>query len=159
MLQLIKTIIFRGSRSIALYTKSKDVPLITDIHPLFHIGLQLMKKELEGRSLKHYILNTNLPGKLHIEIYEITITDGTGIDIDKLFIHLAKRGYGEIITLNSNWILIYEFIHHNFTVQSENLNKCRREILRHAISIRQEVVSKREKQLNKMHSFLEKSFN
>ncbi|GAA0615043.1 hypothetical protein GCM10009001_35430 [Virgibacillus siamensis] len=30
--------------------ESEDVPLITDIHPLFHVGLQLMKKEIEGRA-------------------------------------------------------------------------------------------------------------
>ncbi|MEW4278927.1 DEAD/DEAH box helicase [Priestia megaterium] len=143
----------------SIHAVSKDVPLITDIHPLFHIGLQLMKKDLEGRSWQHFILNANLPEKLNVEIYEINITDGTGKDIDKQFIHLAKRESGEIITLNSNWVFIYEFLYHDFTVQSEEIKKSRSEILKHAITIRQEVFSNREKQLNKMHSFLEKSFN
>ncbi|SLK50046.1 helicase domain-containing protein [Mycobacteroides abscessus subsp. abscessus] len=143
----------------SIYAVSEDVPLISDIHPLFHIGLQLMKKELEGRSWKHYILNANLPEKLHIEIYQITITDGTGKDIDKHFIHLAKRESGEIITLNSNWVFMNDFIDHDFTVQDQGQNECGSEILKQAITIRQEVLSNREKQLNKMHSFLEKSFN
>ncbi len=140
-------------------TESEDVPLITDIHPLFHVGLQLMKKEVEGRSWQHYIVSANVPEKLHVEIYEITITDGTGKELERRFVHLAKRESGDILTLNPNWIFLYEFAQEDLKVENTIANQSGSEIMKQSISVRQEVLSSRQKQLNKMHTFLEKSFN
>ncbi|WP_174612906.1 DEAD/DEAH box helicase [Virgibacillus ihumii] len=139
--------------------ESEDVPLITDIHPLFHVGLQLMKKEVEGRAWQHYIISANVPEKLHVEIYEITITDGTGKELERRLVHLAKREYGDILILNPNWVFLYEFAQEDLKVENNTANQCGSEIMKQSISVRHAVLSNREKQLNKMHTFLEKSFN
>ncbi|MGM0840262.1 MAG: helicase-related protein [Bacillota bacterium] len=143
----------------SIQAESEDVPLITEMHPLFNISLELMKKEFEANSLLHYVLKANIPEKLQVEVYEISITDGTGKDLENHIIHLARRESGEIISLNSNWVFLFAFSQHDFKIQNDLKGETRSEALKQSISVRQEVLSQREKQLNKVHSFLEKSFN
>lgn len=148
---------YRFTNSIKI--DSEEVPLITDLHPLFHVSLKLMKKELEGKSWQHYIVNANVPERLQVEIYAITITDGMGTDLEDQLIHLAKRESGEIIMLHSNWVFMYDFLQHEFGVRADSGDDLKREALKRSITIRDEAFSHREKQLAKMHAFLEKSFN
>ncbi|GAA0615034.1 hypothetical protein GCM10009001_35420 [Virgibacillus siamensis] len=94
-----------------------------------------------------------------MELYEITITDGTGKELERRLVHLAKRESGDILILNPNWIFLHEFAQEDLKVENTSANQCGSEIMKQSISVRHAVLSNREKQLNKMHTFLEKSFN
>jgi len=143
----------------SMETVTEDVPLINETHPLLNVGLQLMKQETEGYTWKHYKVSTNVPERLHIELYEITVVDGTGKKLESQMIHLGKRDNGEVITLDSNWIFYNQFDENDFEEESVGNKQCITEIMRKSIEIRDRIYSKREKQLNKMSTFLEKSFN
>ncbi|ONK21266.1 helicase [Bacillus sp. VT-16-64] len=143
----------------SLETATEDIPLINELHPLFNISLHLMKQENEGRSLRHYKISANVPEDLHVEIYEVTVVDGTGKLLESHIVHLAERESGEIIELDSNWIFYNEFIDKVTENDVKMKNHCLSEVIQRSIEIRDNILSKREKQLNKMHMFLEKSFN
>ena len=143
----------------SLEAVTEDVPIINESHPLLNVGLQLMKQETEGFSWKHYKIRTNVPERLHLELYEITVVDGTGKILESHMIHLGKRDTGEVITLEPNWIFNNQFEEIDIQEEVVGNQQCITEIMEKSVEIRDRLYDKREKQLNKMYTFLEKSFN
>lgn len=142
-----------------LETVTEDVSLVNDLHPLFNISMDLMKQEADLHSLEHCEVFSNIPENLNVEIYEVGIVDGTGKQLENRMIHLAKRESGDIISLESNWIFNYQFNNVRVIKKHENVNNYFSEALQKSIEIRDIMHGKRELQLNKLHTFLEKSFN
>jgi len=142
----------------SIKNESEQVPLITDIHPLFQIAMDLMKKEIGGQSWNHLQVIADVPEQLNVEIYEIGIMDGTGLEVERKLIHFAKRANDKIIILNKNWIF-----QHLFKKVALEEHTTHTEIsvivMEHALKIRNDVLSNREDKLNKMQMFLEKTFN
>ncbi|WP_338472809.1 helicase-related protein [Niallia sp. XMNu-256] len=143
----------------SLEFESEEVPMINESHPLFQVSLQLMKKENEGKDWQHYTVSANVPEKLHVEVYHVRIVDGTGKELENEYIHLAKRSNGDVIPIDPYWLFANEFLDQSFSVETSVTNQCTNEIFKESITIRDKVLSKREKQLDKMVAFLEKSFN
>lgn len=140
--------------------ESEDVPMIEEGHPLFGLCMDLMKKELEGQSWNHYsIITSNVPEKLDVEVYHVSVADGTGEELDNRFINLARRQNGEVIQLDPYWTFNCDFQEKSFQVYTQKEAKCNQEIMRSIIQIRDQIVSKREKQLDKLLSYLEKTLN
>ncbi|MBD3107921.1 DEAD/DEAH box helicase family protein [Bacillus sp. AGMB 02131] len=139
--------------------EAEDVPIINEEHPLFDVSLELMKREIEGQSWYEYTITGNVPEQLHIEIYFVSIVDGTGKELDNQFIHLAKRLNGEVIELDPYWIFMSEFKENDFAAQKEVHYKCTKEMMQEYEAMRKHVYAKREKQLEKLSMFLEKTFN
>ncbi|MGI1798588.1 helicase-related protein [Priestia sp. TRN 1309] len=146
---------FRFTNSIEI----ENVPMIDENHPLFHASLELMKKEIEGLAWHHYIVTANVPEKLHIEVYYISIIDGTGRELNNYYLHLAKRENGDIIPLDQYWIFANDFSETSFMKKENVESQCTNEAMHRAISERNQLSSKREKQLDKLLTFLEKTFN
>ncbi|MDC7724450.1 helicase-related protein [Priestia megaterium] len=143
----------------SIHFESKDVPMVSESHPLFNVGLELMKKEIEGQTWHHYKVMTNTPENLHVEIYYVGFIDGTGKELEHDYIHLAKRENGEVIVLDRYWIFANVFFENSFSIEAHMDNKCTTEIMGHALLVRNQILAKREKQLEKLLTFLEKTFN
>ncbi|MGG0250721.1 helicase-related protein [Peribacillus frigoritolerans] len=139
--------------------ESEEVPIINESHPLFNVGLELMKKEIEGQTWYHYTVSANVPEKLHVEIYHVSVVDGTGKELENQYVHLAKRQNGDIIPIDQYWLFANDFLDNSFSVETNAASQCTNAIMNQSITIRNQVLSKRAIQLNKMSSFLEKSFN
>jgi superfamily II DNA or RNA helicase len=139
--------------------ESEEVPMINESHPLFNVGLELMKKEVEGQTWHHYTVMANVPENLHVEIYQVSIVDGTGKELENHYVHLAKRQNGDILPIDQYWLFENEFLENYFHVETQAANQCTAEIMQQSIAIRDQVLAKREKQLDKLLTFLEKSFN
>lgn len=139
--------------------QSPDIPLISDAHPLFKLSMEIQKDGFESRTWNSYRVTANIPENLYVEIFEVSVVDGMGNKVDNKLIHLAIRETGKIIELNPNWIFNYNFLENNF----KKISKEKPEVLLHALSysrkIQKDILSKREKQLNKIQQFLEQSFN
>lgn len=143
----------------SLHFESEEVPMINESHPLFKVSLELMKKENEGQTWQHYTVTANVPETLYIEIYHVSIVDGTGKILENQYVHLAKRSNGDIIPIDQYWLFHDEFLEQSLKVETKVSSQCTTEIMEHSIIIRDQVLSKREIQLDKMVTFLEKSFN
>src|SRR5699024_5823056 len=143
----------------SLEAATEDVPIINESHPLLNVGLQLMKQETEGFSWKHYKIRTNVPERLHLELYEITVVDGTGKILESHMIHLGKRDTGEVITLEPNWIFNNQFEEIDIQEEIVGNQQCITEIMEKSVEILDRLYGKREKQLKKIYTLLEKSFN
>src|SRR5699024_12652349 len=111
----------------------------------------------EEFSLKQYKIRTNVPERLQLELYEITVVDGTGKILESHMIHLGKRDTGEVITLEPNWIFNNQFEEIDIQEEIVGNQQCITEIMEKSVEIRDRLYGKREKQLNKMYTFLEKS--
>ncbi|MGG2093476.1 helicase-related protein [Bacillus sp. S13(2024)] len=143
----------------SLEFESEDVPMITESHPLFHVSLELMKKEVEGQTWHHYTTTANIPESLHIEMHHVSVVDGTGKELENHYVHLAKRANGEMISLDPNWIFTTEFNNNSFHIQTQAPSQCTSEIMKQSVLIRDKILAKREKQLDKLLAFLEKTFS
>lgn len=139
--------------------ETETVPMINESHPLYHAGVELMKKEAEGQAWHHYQVAMNVPEHLHVEIYHVSIVDGTGKELENHFVHLAKRQNSEVIKLNPNWIFGGDFKEEMLQVHTQTNSQCSREIMKLSIELRNQVLSKRGKMLDKVEAFLEKTFN
>ncbi|WP_078596328.1 DEAD/DEAH box helicase [Evansella clarkii] len=138
---------------------TEQTPLISESHPLFITAMKLIDQKMKGQSWSHYKVSTNIPENIYVEIYEISVTDGTGKTLENQLIHLAQRKSGDIITLDPNWIFYHQLLDEVTQLNANNKKELLNDIISNAMEIRDEIASKRESQLNKLHIFLEKSFN
>ena len=138
---------------------TRDMPLIDDTHPLFKTALALMKDEMDGLAKKSYYVTAQIPEDLFIEVFEVEIVDGTGKTLESHIIHLAKRKSGEIITLDGNWIFKFPFMNKASPKELDEGTNFQLEIIENSTAIRDRIIAKRRNQLNKIHTFVEKSFN
>jgi superfamily II DNA or RNA helicase len=139
--------------------ESEEVTLLNSDHPIFKLSMDLMKKENEKRSWGRYLITCDIPEPLMVEVYNMSIVDGTGKELENHYIHLAKRENGEIIVLDPYWLFVGHF-HENFIELNDNAtSEFTGYVLKHSSFIRDQVQTKRQKQLDKLLAFLEKSFN
>ena len=143
----------------SLVKETEDIPLISDIHPLFKIGMDMQQKEVERQAWKSYKVTANILENLHVEIFEISIVDGVGDILENKLVHLATRDSGEVIELNPNWIFYYDFVDQNFKEFEQRHRKSLNVIMKYAKEARNNILLNREKQLNKIQQFLEQAFN
>ncbi len=139
--------------------ESEEVALLNSDHPIFKLSMDLMKKENEKRSWGRYLVTYDVPEPLMVEVYNISIVDGTGKELENHFIHLAKRENGEIIALDPYWLFAGHFYENVIELSDNASNECIGHVLKHSSLIRDQVQAKRQKQLDKLLAFLEKSFN
>ncbi|MBB3906531.1 DEAD/DEAH box helicase [Anoxybacteroides rupiense] len=139
--------------------ESEEVALLNSDHPIFRLSMGLMKKENEKRSWGGYLATYDIPEPLRVEIYNISVVDGTGKELENHYIHLAKRENGEIISLDPYWLFVGNFYESVVELSDDTVNECLGHVLKHASFIRNEVQLKRQEQLDKLQEFLEKSFN
>ncbi|MDQ0163332.1 hypothetical protein J2S06_002412 [Bacillus alveayuensis] len=139
--------------------ESEEVALLNSDHPIFKLSMDLMKKENEKRSWGRYLVTYDVPEPLMVEVYNISIVDGTGKELENHFIHLAKRENGEIIALDPYWLFAGHFYENVIELSDHASNECMGNVLKHSSLIRDQVQANRQKQLDKLLAFLEKSFN
>lgn len=139
--------------------ESEEVALLYSDHPIFRLSMGLMKKENEKRSWGEYLATYDVPEPLRVEIYNISVVDGTGKELENHYIHLAKRESGEIISLDPYWLFVGNFYESVVELSDDKVNECLGHVLKHASFIRDEIQAKRQKQLDKLQEFLEKSFH
>src|SRR5699024_90557 len=134
----------------SLVKETEDIPLISDIHPLFKISMDMQQKEVERQAWESYKVTANILENLHVEIFEISIVDGMGDILENKLVHLATRDSGEVIELNPNWIFYYDFVDQNFKEFEQRHRKSLNVIMKYAKEARNNILLNREKQLNKI---------
>lgn len=123
------------------------------------MALELTKIDIEKHALGRYMVSYDVPEPLNVEIYSLSVSDGTGKELQNAIIYLAKRQDGSIIQLDPYWLLLGQFedplTELNVLQDSEVMKKA----VAAAIRVRENVRSKREVQLNKLSNYLTKAFN
>jgi superfamily II DNA or RNA helicase len=138
--------------------EDNEVQLVTSDHPLFKISLELSKQEQEKKVLGYYQLLYPTYEPLMIQVFRISIGDGTGNELSNQLIYLAKRTNGEVIELDHYWLFGEKFVGELLALP-EPLNSSLFAIaLKTATVVKNRIQSKRLVQLNKVSSFLHKSF-
>ncbi|WP_235715382.1 hypothetical protein [Halalkalibacter wakoensis] len=80
--------------------ENDEIALLNSDHPLFKLTLDLMKRENDKQSWGNYLISVNVPEPMTVEIYHINIVDGTGKELERRFLHVARRENGMMITLD-----------------------------------------------------------
>ena len=148
---------YRYTNSIQLETE--DIPILTDTHPLFIAALELMKNDIDREDWKTFRVMADIPEPLLVEIYDLSIKDGTGKTLENVYISIGQRDSGDIIELNANWIFLLHFSNDGFKVMNQDKNTFMKQALDKAFEIRDSLAKRREKHLFKIQSFIEKAFN
>ncbi|AKM18688.1 RNA polymerase-associated protein RapA [Geobacillus sp. 12AMOR1] len=139
--------------------ETEEVALLTGDHPIFRLSMDLMKKEIEKHDWERYLVTYDVPEPLMVEVYQVRIVDGTGKELENHFIHLAKRENGEIVVLHPYWLFAGNFSDQVLVLNDYTSNDHTIHVIKHSSFIRDQIQAKRQKQLDKILSFLEKSFH
>ncbi|RID89026.1 helicase [Peribacillus asahii] len=139
--------------------ETSDVSMLHEDHSIFKLAMELTAKESEKFALGRYMISYDIPEPLSVEVYSLTINDGTGKELQSQIIYMAKRQDGSIIQLDPYWLSISQFegalTELNSIQDSISMSKA----LAAGIEIRDKIRSKREIQLNKLANFLNKAFH
>lgn len=135
-----------------------EVKLITKEHPLFNLSSALLHQVKDQIAFKRYIISYNIPEKLEITIYRLSLKDGTGKELKNRLVSLAKRKNGEIIRLNPYWMTLGKFPKDIVELDQNETSTMKREILNVTIHEKEKAEKHRESQINKIHDYLVNSF-
>ncbi|KAB8136811.1 DEAD/DEAH box helicase [Gracilibacillus oryzae] len=153
-LDFTESIRFTGYQEYANgYTPQIDID-----SPILKLGLNLTKKELDKYALGRYMAAYPVSEPLSIECYLIGINDGTGEMLKSELIFLAKRENGQTIEIDPYWLFQSKLTGEGINLNTDKDTTLKSEALKKAIKSRNEVKDKREKQLNKMKSFLDRTY-
>lgn len=126
--------------------------------PVLKLGLSLTKKELDKYAIGRYMVSYPVSETLSIECYLIGIKDGTGEMLINDLVFLAKRVNGQTIEVDPYWLFQNKFTGEGIHLNADKDTTLKSDALKKAIISRGEVKGKREKQLNKMKAFLDKTY-
>lgn len=139
--------------------KELDVEVMTNNHPLFQLALKLSKKETEKWALNRFMMSYPVKEPLSIEAILVSVADGTGQDLRKELVFLAKRENGEVIRIDAYWLFQSVFEGEWMQLNEKLDQEIRSEAVKVAIQLRNEIRQKREKQLDKVSKYLTKTFS
>lgn len=83
--------------------ETDGVPFGVD-HPLCQLAMALTAEEAERTPNQRMALYYPTPEPLDVEVYEMSVVDGTGRELSREWITAARRESGQVITLDSQWI-------------------------------------------------------
>lgn len=136
----------------------QDVELLTTGHPLFKLALKLTEDELEKVALERYMVSYPVAEPLSIHLVKVGITDGTGQELTRELLYLAKRENGITIELDPYWLFHAEFTGDLMSLAVNEDPAIKSAVLQAAATVREHIKGKRGSQLGKMERFLEKAF-
>jgi len=126
-------------------------------HPLCQLAMALIAQEAEGTPNRSLSLYYPTPEILDVELYEMSVVDGTGRELTREWISIARRESGQVIELDNHWIWqsvwnrVNEWDGMPETVMIHALQTSQRRVY--------ELRSEREEQLNKKAQFLQRAFD
>lgn len=149
----------RDSIKFTGYTEyeTEEVTRLDSDHQLVKLGMFLSKKEADQLSFKRFSISYPVPEPLSVNVYSIIITDGTGAELTKDLLFLAKRENGDVIHLDSYW-LFQQFSGTVMQFENKTYPDIQREAVKATIDLRNQVKKQREQQLDKVADYLQKTF-
>lgn len=138
--------------------ESEEIELLHNDHPLFNLALSLTEKEIEQTALGRYSVQYPVREKLDIEIHEITIVDGTGRELSRELLHLARREDGTFLMLDPYWLFLNPFEGSLRIANASSPSEFTLQAIKEARARLIAIKAKREEQLNKKIQFLHRSF-
>lgn len=135
-----------------------EVRLVNSDYPLYKISLELSKQEQEKRVLGCYQLFYPVSETLTVQVFRISIGDGTGSELSHQLIYLAKRLNGEVVELDPYWLFGESFTGELLSLPEPSKSSLFAIALKTATKVKERVQAKRQKQLNQVAAFLHKSF-
>ncbi len=162
--------------------ETDGVPFGID-HPLCQLAMALTAEEAERTPNQRLALYYPTPEPLDVEVYEMSVVDGTGRELSREWITAARRESGQVIALDSQWIwqcawdrvagtelggsgqtlqtepLQVGPVQTGFQVEAPRVDPLQLEALRVAQRAVYELRGQREEQLNKKSQFLHRAFD
>ncbi len=149
-----KSIRFTGLKS----KETEDISLLHNDHTLFNLALALTERDLEQVAFQRYTLSYPVREPLMVEIHEMCIADGTGRELSRQLLHLARRENGEFCLLDPCWLFQVSI---GGSVSISNVvedNEFKIKAVKTAQQKLIEMKTKRDDQLNKKSQFLRRAF-
>ncbi|MBO8173522.1 MAG: DEAD/DEAH box helicase family protein [Bacillaceae bacterium] len=135
----------------------EDIELVTESHPLFSLAMLLTKHESEKVALHSYGVLYPTPEQLYVEVYCVSVVDGTGRELTNEMICFAKRVDGSVIALDSYWL--FQCLLGGDTIKiSTTEPSLRMNAVQAANVLRLQIKEKRQQQLDKKTQFLQRAF-
>ena len=138
--------------------ENSTIPQMQNDHPLFKLSMELTETELEKVALEKLEIKYPTRERLNLEIYEISIGDGTGREIAKELLYVASNEGGETIEIDPYFI---QGINSESKVSLQNSDE-RPKLLYYAIKYTQNKLNyekkNRSSKIDKKSEFLKRTF-
>ena len=135
-----------------------DISQMTAEHPLFRLSLELAKDEREQIPLTKLSLPYPVRESLNVEVFSVTIGDGTGQELAEELLFLAQRANGQVIAMDPYWLFYHEITDGLVSYVDESAFKLRSKANIHAVELKKRFQSKRDPQSDRLSSYLRSSF-
>lgn len=126
-------------------------------HPLCQLAMALIAEEAEATPSKELSVPYPTPESLDVELYEMSVVDGTGRELAREWLSIGRRESGDIVTLDGQWVWqgawekAQEWAGSTETLQLDALRTAQRRVY--------ELRAQREELLNKKAQFLQRAFD
>lgn len=137
---------------------NNQVQLVLNDHPLFQLALASTDQELQKIAFERINMPYPFYERLEVEASEISIGDGTGRELLKELIYLAKRENGDSILLDPYWLFGVNLKGESRLLPSYDDPNHNVEAIRYTQKKLLDIRNKREDQLNKKNHFLRRTF-
>jgi superfamily II DNA or RNA helicase len=139
-------------------SESKEVELIQNDSPLFQLAMEIAVEEIQQVTSRAYEVNYPIEEKLIVNIFHLSVADGTGRKLLQSLKILGKRADGSFIEIDPYWLFTGAFdegISEKESIQDEEL---KHEIIRIAEETYKSIKWKKDEQLFKKQQFLRRTF-
>ncbi|MCL4439876.1 MAG: DEAD/DEAH box helicase [Firmicutes bacterium] len=127
-------------------------------HPLLQLAMAITRQDLQKIALEHIELAYPTREKLLVELLEVSVMDGTGRELNRELLHLAKRPSGEFLLLDPYWLMGVKFTVDPVLQPAQTEQAFFSPAVREAMVIMAGVKAKRDEQLNLKSRFLRRTF-
>lgn len=137
--------------------ETEETPLLQNDHPLFKLALELGGTEIQQVAIPTCRVQANVSERITVELDQVSIVDGTGRELDRTFILLGKRDSGEWIQMDPYCLFTGSFE----VIDTDGIEQpsFKKEAIKQARRLLQEVQMKRDDYINKKSVYLRKSFD
>lgn len=138
--------------------ESDEVSLIGHDHPLFKLGMELTKSEVEKVAIKRCMLKYPCQEPLTVEMYNVGVSDGTGREMSNQIIYFAMRNNGKNEALDPYWLFQSEFDGECVLLEEKADGSTLSAVYGEVAKLKNQIKAKRENQLERVSGFLNKTF-
>lgn len=138
--------------------EAEEVALINQDHPLFKLSIELTRAEYEKIAFDRCMIKYPCKDSLSVEIYQVGIGDGTGKELISKVFYFAKRSNGKIESLDTYWLQGFNFSGDCIQLDKIESKEALAYVYKELAELKNNIKAKRDKQLEKLSDFLNKTF-
>lgn len=139
--------------------QSDEIELLQNDSPLFQLAMEVASQEIQQVAPKTYQIFYPIEEQLVVNIFHISVGDGTGRELYQTLKILGKKTDGTFLEIDPYWLFIRDFEKDINEKESSHVEEFKHEIINIAKETFQHIKWKKDDQLFKKQQFLRRTFD